>query len=141
MSANGTKLAGPACRLSQVSAEATTALWSRVTDTVSGDKTTYSYDTQNRLLDAKTTNGGTTVSDYSYTYDAASNLTKQVDTANGSTDTYSYTVDPDNAVTSETADGVGFRYTDDGDGNLTGWDGGWNLTYNAQNQTTSRPAG
>ena len=61
-----------------------------LTDNVSGDVTTYSYDVLNRLTDAWTKNGSTTIRRYQYTLDGNGNITQRVVTnwsAPGLTDT------------------------------------------------------
>lgn len=94
---------------------------------VSGNKTAYTYDVLNRLIEAKTTNsGGSQIADYQYTYDGNGNRTSQ--TVNGSTTTYSYNA-------SNQLINSGFAY--DANGNELNRGGGMTLSYNAKDQTSS----
>lgn len=97
---------------------------------VANNTTTYTYDALNRLIEAKTLNGGgSQTADYQYTYDGAGNRLSQM--VNGTTTTYSY-----NAGNELTANSSGTTYSYDADGNLTGSSAGLALTYNSKNQTT-----
>ena len=113
------------------------ALRYRVTD-VANNVTAYTYDEQNRLLEAKTTNGGHQVSDYQYTYDGASNrLTTLV---NGAQTTYTYNAADE--LTQSLTGGTTITYSYDSNGNRTGASTGQVLGYNSLDQTTNfTPAG
>ena len=109
------------------------------------NKTTYSYDTQNRLTDATTAAGATTISDFAYTYDNNSNITRATSTISGTTTIQSMAYNANNqlcwtynAVTSnlcasKPTGATGYTY--DANGNqLTG---NHTATYNAKDQTTA----
>jgi len=98
----------------------------------------YSYDSQNRLVDADVYyKGGTQeIQGWEYGYDAAGNRTtfSQV----SPTITASYTYQAGNELTSAAVNGQTTSYSYDGNGNLTGvTPGGPSFNYNGKNQTTS----
>jgi RHS repeat-associated protein len=94
----------------------------------SGNVTSYTYDPLNRLIEAKTTNGSSTVSDYKYTYDGAGNMLTAVNGASTTTMTYN--------SADELATYNGTAASSDAAGNLTSA-AGVPLSYNAKEQTTS----
>lgn len=99
-----------------------TSLRYSVTD-AAGNATAYAYDPLNRLLEAKTTHGGTTSADYQYTFDGDGNRLSQ--TVNGRRSTFSYnSADEDNSV--------GY----DNNGNVTLASSGNIFGYNNRNQTS-----
>lgn len=108
-----------------------------------GNQTIYTYDALNRLIEALTTNGSTTVSDYRYTLDGNGNLLQE----NGPSGTTSYAYNADNqacwsyagASTAGCANAPTGAYTASYDlnGNLTSNGNGLTLAYNALDQTTS----
>ncbi len=115
----------------------------KLTDSRLGTTTNYAYDPQGRLGEAKTVVGGT--QDFQYTYDPASNRTKQ--TVNGGTPTfYGYgtsnqlcwskttTTDPGSACTAPSG---ATSYTTDANGNLTSSSTGFAASYNGLDQTTA----
>jgi RHS repeat-associated protein len=98
-----------------------------ITDSVTGQTTTYGYDTSNRLHTATLT-GGANPRTYTYGYDAASNRTSSVVTGTSpSSQTLTF-----NAANQITTTG----YTYDGAGNLTAWPG-HTATYNGNEQQTT----
>ena len=109
----------------------------------SGNTTNYTYDGLNRLTEAKTTNGATTVADYQYTLDAAGNPTKTV--LNGTTTSYAYRAGNETcwSYTGTSTNACGSppsganSYTYDADGNQTANGSGLTATYNALGQTTA----
>jgi RHS repeat-associated protein len=119
-----------------------------MTDNVSGDTTTYSYDVLNRLTDAWTKNGSTTVRRYQYTLDGNGNITQRIVTNSGGTTTTTYAYNQNNqlcwAYTGTSSNGCGSpptgatSYTYDADGNQTA--GSASAAYNAKNQTTTLAA-
>jgi RHS repeat-associated protein len=114
--------------------------------------TTYSYDTLNRLTDARTVNGTTTTAEYNYTLDPAGNLKKQA--VSGSTvtaSTTSYAYNPGNEICwsvasastnlCNSAPAGAHTYSYDADGNQTSNGNGLTATYNGLGQTTSITSG
>ena len=114
-----------------------------------GNVTTYSYDSVDRVKTATTKNsGGTVTDDYTYTYDAAGNITKRVAKANGgatTTTTYTYNKANElcwsvsgtstNACATKPTGAVSYTY--DANGNQTGASSGRAYGYNVFDQTTS----
>jgi RHS repeat-associated protein len=125
-----------------------TALRQSVRDEA-GNVTSYTYDSVDRLKTATTKNsGGTVTDDYTYTYDAAGNMTKRVAKANGgSTTTTTYTYNKANELcwsftgtssnTCATKPTGGVSYTYDANGNQTGASSGRAYSYNVFDQTVS----
>jgi RHS repeat-associated protein len=114
-----------------------------------GNVTSYSYDSVDRLKTATTKNsGGTVTDDYTYTYDAAGNITQRVAKANsGSTTTTTYAYNKANelcwSVTGTSANTCASKptgavsYTYDANGNQTGASSGRAYGYNVFDQTIS----
>jgi RHS repeat-associated protein len=114
-----------------------------------GNVTSYTYDSLDRLKTATTRNsGGTITDDYTYTYDAAGNMTQRVAKANsGSTTTTTYAYNkanelcwsisgtPANTCANKPAGAVSYTY--DANGNQTGASTGRAYTYNVFDQTAS----
>jgi len=99
--------------------------WSK--DNLTGQTTTYTYDTQGRVTAVAQTGVGTTNNTYTYTYDARGNrLTAVVTGANPSSQTLTY-----NAANQITSPG----YSYDGAGNMTA-SPTTAFTYNAAQQMT-----
>jgi RHS repeat-associated protein len=120
-----------------------------------GNKTTYTYDKLNRLIQARTTNsGGTQISNYQYAYDGNSNRCKEYTGANvaaftcstapASSKTYRYndanelcwTIAGASSNTCANVPTGGTAYTWDANGNWTGGSGA-SANYNLKDQTTS----
>lgn len=99
-----------------------------------GSTTTYGYDTLSRLTSANLYNGaGTHTNAFSYAYDAAGNWTSFTQgVTSPSTITYSY-----NAANELTSSSKVSSYSYDSNGNLTGSSATPSITYNAANQTTA----
>jgi RHS repeat-associated protein len=124
---------------------ADTELTQTKTNNRTGDQTTYTYDAQNRLTEAKTTNNGSLVSDYQYTYDPAGNTLTVTRSPQGGTTTSAYNADNELCwtLTGTSTNPCGSppsgatTYTYDADGNQTGNSAGASLAYNAKNQTTT----
>jgi RHS repeat-associated protein len=98
----------------------------------------YSYDSQNRLTNANKTDAGNPLRNYTYTYDAAGNRTKDLLQRPGQSDvtnTYSY-AGGNELLSKQLVGGATTTYSYDGNGNLTGYTGGPSFTYNTKNQTT-----
>jgi len=89
------------------------------TDNVSGNTTTNSYDTLNRLTEALVKHGSTQVSDYKYSYDWAGNRTSS--TASNVQTTYSYNAA--NELTSTVKGSTTTTYSYDANGSETGSNG------------------
>jgi RHS repeat-associated protein len=118
-------------------AGADTGVIQNVTD-VGNNKTTYTYDQLNRLNEALTKNGTTTISDYSYLYDGNGNMTQKTV---GSTSTY-YTYNSANelcrsASTSSSTCPTPATFIYDANGNMKADGSGTAFTYNTENQTSS----
>jgi RHS repeat-associated protein len=124
--ASGTTLASET--YTYTTGSTTTELIQTATDQA-GNATSYTYDPLDRLVEAKTTNGSTTVSDYKYTYDGAGNRLTEI--VNGATTSYTY-----NAADELTAIGpTSLSY--DADGNQTQQsNGSGTISYNARDQTS-----
>jgi RHS repeat-associated protein len=103
-----------------------------------GQKTTYAYDTLSRLISANVSNSaGTHENAFTYVYDAAGNRTSSTQ---GVTNpgTISYVYNAVNELTSRTGNiPTGVKYTYDNNGNVTSWNTGPPITYNAANQMTA----
>ena len=98
-----------------------------------GNKTTYTYDSFNRLTKAQVTNSsGTLTNEFDYGYDNANNRTSSTSGLNAQQISYTY-----NAANELTSSSLVSSYTYDGNGNLTGSSGGPSYSYNAKNQTTA----
>jgi len=98
-----------------------------LSDTVTGETATFTYDTSNRLH-LVTVTGGTNPRTYTYAYDAGGNRTSSSVTGSApSSQTLTY-----NNANQITTTG----YTYDGTGNLTAWPG-HTATYNGDEQQTS----
>ncbi len=110
------------------------ALRQSVTDNTSGEKTTYGYDSLDRLTRALIETGATAVKDYRYSFDPAGNRTREQELVSGSDISASY-----NAA-NELVSRQGLSYTHDANGNMTGHSGGRSFGYNAADQTTSAQA-
>jgi RHS repeat-associated protein len=119
-----------------------------MTDNVSNDVTSYSYDVLNRLTDAWTKNGSTTVRRYQYTLDGNGNITQRVVTVGTTATTTTYAYNQNNqlcwAYTGTSSNGCGSppsgatTYSYDANGNQTGTGSpSTSLSYNAKDQTTS----
>ncbi len=117
-----------------------------------GNTTTYTYDSLDRLTEAKTTNGSTDLADYQYTLDPAGNLLSlDTDGSSVPNGTTSYAYRPGNetcwsyAGTSTNACGSppsgAHSYAYDADGNQTSNGNGLTATYNALGQTASITSG
>jgi RHS repeat-associated protein len=112
-----------------------------VTDSIAGTTLRYSYDSLNRLTEAKLS--GTT--DNKYTYDPDSNLTQQ--NLSGSITTAAYntadqlcwtvTTTSANTCASPPTGAVTYTYDTTGLGNLTATSAGFAGSYNTKNQATS----
>jgi YD repeat-containing protein len=129
-----------------VGQEQTAIRYSNLAGTTKVGSTTYTYDADNRLSNLQHFNGsGTSLANYTYTYDNASRV--QTEVLNGATTTYTY----DN-VNELTADGIN-TYTYDGTGNRnsTGYttgtgnqltnDGTWTYTYDAAGNLIKKSKG
>ena len=90
-----------------------------LTDGITGRRTKYAYDFQNRLMRYEETG-----SDYSNTvqwgYDDKNNLSSQTQTLNDATYTTNYTYDNDNRLKQATTDGKSANYTYDVYSRMTG---------------------
>ncbi|MFL5666281.1 MAG: RHS repeat-associated core domain-containing protein, partial [Ktedonobacteraceae bacterium] len=98
----------------------------------------YSYNSQNQLANANKTDAGNPLRNYTYTYDAAGNRTKDLLQRPGQSDvtnTYSY-AGGNELLSKQLVGGATTTYSYDGNGNLTGYTGGPSFTYNTKNQTT-----
>ncbi len=103
------------------------------TDNVSGNTTQNTYDTLNRLTEARGTNFP---SDDKYQYNWAGNLTSATLGIGATPTTYGYNAA--NELTSSTHGSTTTTYTYDANGSETGWNqGGLSFSYNALNQTTA----
>jgi RHS repeat-associated protein len=119
----------PACNRTDTTADRTKIRW--ISDAVSGETTTYTYDTSGRLTKAVVT-GGTNPRTYSYGYDAAGNRTSS--SVTGSTPaSQSLSFNAGNQITST-------GYTYDGSGNQT-VQPGHTAAYNGAGQQTSTVTG
>ncbi len=116
----------------RTAAGADRALRQSVTDK-NGDKTSYTYDTLDRLTRAVTTNGTTTRRDHRYTYDPAGNRTREQEMVAGTDVTSVY-----NGANQLTSRGS-VTYTYDANGNQTGSSDGRTYGYNALDQMTKYP--
>lgn len=97
-------------------------------DTVSGNKSDYTYDVQGQLLTAKNYHGSTLAKSYTYTYDTYGNIRSASD---GST-THTYTYSDTNWLDKLTAfDGHSFQY--DNSGNPLSYYNGANYTFTWEN--------
>jgi RHS repeat-associated protein len=95
-----------------------------MSDTVTGETSTYGYDSTNRLHTVTVT-GGANPRTYTYSYDAAGNRTSAV-VSGTSPSTQTLTYNAANQITT-----TGYSY--DGAGNLTAWPG-HSATYNGDEQ-------
>jgi RHS repeat-associated protein len=120
----------------------------KMTDNLTSDVTTYAYDVLNRLTDAWTKNGASTVRRYQYTLDGNGNITQRIVTSGGTTTTTTYAYNANNqlcwAYTGTSSNGCGSApsgattYSYDADGNQTATaNPSTSSSYNAKNQTTS----
>lgn len=103
-----------------------------------GAATTYSYDARNRLTKAEEKSGSNVTASWAYSYDGASNRTKQI--RSGSTGaaagTIDYTYNDANQLTSATGQSTTWTY--DGAGQLTRKGlGGQTIAYNDRLQATT----
>ena len=105
-----------------------------VTDNTNGEKTSYSYDSLDRLTRALIQTGATTAKEYRYSFDAAGNRTREQELVSGSDISASY-----NAA-NELVSRQGLSFTHDANGNMTGHAAGRSFGYNAADQTTSAQA-
>jgi RHS repeat-associated protein len=119
----------PACNRTSTSVDRTKIRW--ISDAVSGETTTFTYDTAGRLTQAAVT-GGTNPRIYSYGYNAAGNRTSSSVTGS-SPASQSLTFNPGNQITS-----TGYAY--DASGNQTTQPGN-TAAYNGAGQQTSTVAG
>jgi RHS repeat-associated protein len=119
----------PACNRTDTTADRTKIRW--ISDAVSGETTTYSYDTSGRLTQAAVT-GGSNPRTYSYGYDAAGNRTSSSVTGT-SPASQSLTFNAGNQVSST-------GYTYDGSGNQTAQPG-HTAAFNGNGQQTSTVTG
>lgn len=110
---------------STTSADRVNVVWAK--DSVSGETTSYTYDSSNRLTKA-VVSGGSNPRTYSYGYDAAGNRTSSSVTGNNPS-SQSLTFNDGNQITTS-----GYSY--DGSGDLTSWPG-HTATFNAAGQQTS----
>jgi RHS repeat-associated protein len=109
-------------------------LLQKLTDTATGNTTSYSYDGMNRLIEAAST--GSATSDYKYTLDPAGNRTQSV--TNGT----SSAIDTFNAADQLTNRGGAEFGGYDANGNATSDGTGQAYGYSPTNQTTAiTPAG
>lgn len=119
----------PACDRTDTTADRTKIRW--VSDAVSGETTTYTYDTAGRLTQAAVT-GGTNPRTYAYGYDAAGNRTSSSVTGT-SPSSQSLTFNAGNQISS-----TGYAY--DGSGNQTAQPG-HTAAFNGNGQQTSTVTG
>ncbi|HEX8095792.1 RHS repeat domain-containing protein [Jatrophihabitans sp.] len=119
----------PACNRTSTTADRTKIRW--VSDAVSGETATYSYDTAGRLTQAAVT-GGSNPRTYSYAYNAAGNRTSSSVTGTSPT-SQSLTFNAGNQISS-----TGYAY--DGSGNQT-TQPGHTAAFNANSQQTSTVTG
>jgi RHS repeat-associated protein len=118
-----------------------TALRQSVTDQLANAKTTYHYDSADRLTEAKATSGGTLLSEYQYAYDQTGNRCAQnigspigsFGCSSSGSGVTTYTYNNANELTGANST----TYSFDGNGNETGNSAGLSLAYNAKDQTTS----
>jgi RHS repeat-associated protein len=119
-----------------------------LTDNVSSEVTTYSYDVLNRLTDAWTKNGSSTVRRYQYTLDGNGNIIQRVVTVGSTATTTTYVYNQTNqlcwAYTGTSSNSCGSApsgattYTYDANGNQTGTaNPSTSSSYNAKDRTTS----
>lgn len=92
--------------------------------------TAYTYDTRDRLSEAKTTLSGTQTADYHYLYDDNGNIRQQ--TTSGVAANYSY-----NNANELSSDSTLTNYTYNGAGDLTATNLGLAYQYNGKGQTTN----
>ena len=114
---------GAACPTVGAATDTGLIQWS--VDNLSGARTTYTYNTADRLTGATTT--GTGGKTFTYSYDARGN---RLTTGNGTSTTQTLTYNPGNQVSTA-------GYTHDGAGNLTTQPSNATLVYNAPDQITS----
>lgn len=119
----------PACDRASATADRTKIRW--ISDAVSGETTTYSYDNAGRLTQAAVT-GGANPRTYAYGYDAAGNRTSSSVTGS-SPSSQSLTFNAGNQITS-----TGYAY--DASGNRTARPG-HTAAYNGAGQQTSTVTG
>ncbi|MET2012979.1 RHS repeat-associated core domain-containing protein [Microbacterium chocolatum] len=103
-----------------------------------GAATTYTYDSRNRLTKAEEKSGSNVTASWAYSYDGASNRTRQV--RSGSTGatagTINYTYNDANQITSATGQSMTWSYDGAGQQTQKGL-GGQNIAYNDRLQAAS----
>jgi len=86
-----------------------------------GTKTTVAFDSANELTGLVTKAGSATLATFAYSYDSASNVSKRIQSLNGTSTTSTYAYDPLRRLTSDVGGPLPSTYTYDAAGNRLSW--------------------